>query len=511
MWFELDRFSRTLIDATLATTVLLSGMVLVMLFCEQPVRRMIVARWAIILAAVMPLLVCMNPWRDSHSLSWLSRESSGAIGSGFWAANPRLPDSREEGTASTVRTIAAGEFTHRIIRELTLVYLFGAGLAVAWNVLGLWGGARLVRGSIPPSPVTKSLYIQAAREHGLDPEEFRIAICSRIRRPVVTGARRVSILIPPAFEGGELNSESLRIVLLHELAHAREGDPQFQPLAGLCQGLWFFLPHVWWILAQLRIDREFLADQRTAEILGSRSRYATRLVGLATDSDAGKEPDVANRDRLLASLPRPGWWWAGGFRNPLLQRVVMLLHCPFPIERKSPRWWNVAVLLFSSTTALFASSWTIWSQEPNPATEDPAAFSAPVENQFRVEHFVAVPRGLVRIGRSAPHVLPVLLPERFSLHVDVEASPESLARTRLAGLPLRDWDQPPPPRSETEPSPSHAAIHRVRLERDGMLLRLSIDENRVRVNLLRDHVSEWLTIEPPADDTIILRDLSIAW
>ena len=59
MWVELDRFSRVLADATLAETIFLSLVVLVMLLCQQPARRIILAKAAILLSTLMIPLVAV--------------------------------------------------------------------------------------------------------------------------------------------------------------------------------------------------------------------------------------------------------------------------------------------------------------------------------------------------------------------------------------------------------------------------------------------------------------------
>ena len=61
MWAGLDRFSRLLVDATFATTIFLSLVVLLMLLCHQPARRIVVAQSAILLSLLMMALVATSP------------------------------------------------------------------------------------------------------------------------------------------------------------------------------------------------------------------------------------------------------------------------------------------------------------------------------------------------------------------------------------------------------------------------------------------------------------------
>ncbi len=49
MWVGLDRFGQLLIDTTLATAILLSLVILLMLLCQQPARRIVLAQAVIFL------------------------------------------------------------------------------------------------------------------------------------------------------------------------------------------------------------------------------------------------------------------------------------------------------------------------------------------------------------------------------------------------------------------------------------------------------------------------------
>ena len=144
--------------------------------------------------------------------------------------------------------------------------------------------------------------------------------------------------------------------MLHELAHAGQGDAQLNATSSLAQCLWFFIPFAWWLRAQLRIDQEFIADQKTVVMIGSSAGYATRLVALAAnDERAPSLLPMADSVPLLS-----GWWWDGGLRTPLLQRVVMLLHAPFPIETRASRLWSSVVPTMALITAVLVSSLTLF-------------------------------------------------------------------------------------------------------------------------------------------------------
>ena len=140
------------------------------------------------------------------------------------------------------------------------------------------------------------------------------------------GLLRPAILIPPGLDQPE-SAERLRLSLLHELAHAESLDHRFGPVANLAQAIWFFLPPVWWIRDQMKLDQEFLADRGAVDHFGTSGGYASSLVDLASSAlpasgGAAPAPD--------APVGGPG------VASALFQRVLMLLKCPFADRRADP-------------------------------------------------------------------------------------------------------------------------------------------------------------------------------
>ena len=192
---------------------------------------------------------------------------------------------------------------------LTLVYLAGVSIAMLWTLLGFWGIHRLVASSVDPSQATCDLYEELTQQVVEQPTFPGLRVSSRITRPVLLGLFRPFILIPPLYDEHTFDRESLRIILLHELAHAAQGDTYFYVAASLAESLWFCLPFLWWVRAQLRIDQEFLADQKVVTFTGSPAGYATRLVALAA---APEELHPARMTVEAASSRSRKWLGRGG-------------------------------------------------------------------------------------------------------------------------------------------------------------------------------------------------------
>ena len=78
MWVGLDWFGQLLVDATLATAILLSLVILLMLLCQQPTRRIVLAQAATVLAIFMFPLVATNPLSRLSTLAWFTGHEPGA-------------------------------------------------------------------------------------------------------------------------------------------------------------------------------------------------------------------------------------------------------------------------------------------------------------------------------------------------------------------------------------------------------------------------------------------------
>ena len=316
MWVGLDRFSRVLVDATLAATILLSLVVVLMLLCRQPARRIVLAQAAVLLAVLMLPLVAVDFLPRLEARSWLGLPDPGLHSPAMTRRRrrnrPRIshhrwgdcPGGLRGPCDRTLGPLGTGLLVDRplALRVLTLVYLAGVTIGLAWFLLGFWGVGRLIRGSVEPAAATSEFYRELLREFGSIVIAPQLRVSPRVSRPVVAGLVRPTIMIPAEFDRPEFDRELLKIILIHELAHADQGDSKFSAAASLAQSLWFFLPFPWWLRAQLRMDQEFVADQRTVLMAGSSAGYATRLVGLAAPSQrsSANPADRAHRMPMLA-------------------------------------------------------------------------------------------------------------------------------------------------------------------------------------------------------------------
>ena len=96
------------------------------------------------------------------------------------------------------------------------------------------------------------------------------------------GWRRPVVMLPAS--AAEWSAERMRIVLLHELAHARRGDWLLQMAAETLRCVWWFNPFAWMVRARLRRESEHAADDLVLAQGVSAASCATHLVELAKEA-----------------------------------------------------------------------------------------------------------------------------------------------------------------------------------------------------------------------------------
>lgn len=458
MWVWVDRLGGFVLDAGTAAVVLWAVAALAMLGCRQPSRRLRLARAAMVGSlALFPLIgLDLVPRFDLFA----------AIrGVGSFPHPPAPP--------------------HWPARVLTLVYLSGVACGLGWLALGCAALVWLPRRSRAPSEETQALY--EALPYSSAGRRPRLLVADRVRRPGLVGALRPSILIPAELGRPEAR-DRLQLTLLHELAHAEGGDPGFGLLGNLVQAFWFFVPPLWWVAAQVRLDQEYLADRRAAAGFGPLGGYVSSLLDLASTRAEPPGPSPGGP----AAFKGPG--------SPLFQRVLMLLRCPFPVEPTPPAWWSWLIPCLAVLVTLGASSLTV---QPPPAT----AVGPRRTHTFRMAwlDLAAAPPGLH--DRAPLYELPIRLPEHFDLTTEVWDDLPTLSRMRVVGLGL-ELNPGKPPLNAT---PDLATWHLVRIRRDRDGVRLWIDGRRADAGRNARGLTSWLSVEPAPDRPASYQRLTLTW
>lgn len=121
--------------------------------------------------------------------------------------------------------------------------------------------------------------------------ELRI---SQARTPVTAltwGVRSPVVLLP--HDAMEWESDRIRAVLLHELAHVRQRDSAVQVLSLILSSFLWFSPAVWLSARALRAAMESAADESVISSGVRASSYAEHLVAIAKESAPSRRQRLA--------------------------------------------------------------------------------------------------------------------------------------------------------------------------------------------------------------------------
>lgn len=480
----LTAFSEVMLDAGIAATGLLSIAAVVMLLCRQPARRIVVARAAVLGSlAFIPVIAleCVPRFPLAFALQETAVYRHPLL-------SPNLASNRVSVPANA-RAGGQSRFSRPVrIPLLTPLYTTGVVAGLTWFLFGWLGVRRLTTASIEPSPETESLYQQILqnRKGGRFPPGLRVS--ARIASPVIVGMVRPLILIPTEFDQPETR-ERLRLSLLHELAHYETADFLFSFLGRLAEIFWYPILPLWWVLAQARIDQEFIADRRASGSFGKVGAYASSLLDLARPDSEG-----SNASAVRAATP-PRTKMGGG--SPLFRRLLLLLRCPYAIEPRPPAWWSLGVLVMTVALTMGLASISV---RISPAAA-PGSFAH--THQFRLARLDVPPAPEGDHGRAPIFELPIRLPESFRLNVEVWGNAADLARMRLVGLTI-NVDSPSDP---SEPR----AWHALTVRRDPQGTFISLDGQPPSRREASSIPSNWLSLEPPPNEVGKLRNLELFW
>ena len=423
-----DRCATFGIDAILASVLVTSFTALAMIQCRQPVRRRTWGRLGLLASLLVIPLAWFSPSTridlrhptsstrtiELHQTS-VRNQASGATA--FATSRLSDPETRvgltwQSSWSSTFQTI------------FVLVYGVGLLLGLGRLSLGLVGTAMLIRSGVAASARSENLLatLPQARKMRRRPQ---LLLSDRTGRPVLVGFFRPTILIPPDLDVPAAEGK-LRLGLLHELAHDEVGDYHFGVLATSAQSVWFFLPQVWWIRSQLRLDAEFLADHRAVGHFGTSYHYAQSLVGIAMVPTEGVIPTGSSVSNNATPEPR-----AEGFASSLIQRVQMLLKCPFEVEDQAPRRWVVSASLIMLLWTLAASRLSIQDHRDLDHEVSWKNLDEAV-SAFQLAELVIAPHLL----ENRLFDLRFRLPRRFRLTCEVMAEPAELAQMEILGYRL---------------------------------------------------------------------------
>jgi len=232
---------------------------------------------------------------------------------------------------------------HTITQAILLALAAGAVLRLAWLALGSLQlrRYRLRATFLSPAPATVRQICGELATAG----DFYLS--RDVTSPVTFGFRHQTVLLPRNFF--QLDPESQRVILCHELLHLRRNDWLFMVAEELVRAVFWFHPAIWWLLAQIQLTREQAVDHAVIAHTRDRDGYVDALLAMALTQ---VRADLAPAPLFLR-------------KRQLAQRVASLIRG----ANMSKRRFIASLATMASVVAMTAAL-TLW-QFPLAAAEQP--------------------------------------------------------------------------------------------------------------------------------------------
>lgn len=174
------------------------------------------------------------------------------------------------------------------MKILTCCWL--AGIAVVLATMAILHGRllwRLRRNACEPSARLSSALQTASALAGLRRTPHLI-VSDAVRAPALFGVLRPAILLPGDLAATH-DTASLRLILLHEIAHLQRRDLWAQVLSSLIVAVHWFNPVAWWAARKMRAEAEMAADARALRSTDASEahRLGEVLLGFANHAAKG--------------------------------------------------------------------------------------------------------------------------------------------------------------------------------------------------------------------------------
>ena len=158
---------------------------------------------------------------------------------------------------------------------LLLVYVVGVLMVSGSTLVGLWRARRVLRRARPADAGWRRALDDARTTLGIH-RAVRVVISRDASVPITWGYWRPVVVLPATLS--RWTADERRLVMLHEMEHARTGDWLFALAARAACAIYWFHPAVWWTAKQLHADSELACDERVIATGARRSDYADLLV-----------------------------------------------------------------------------------------------------------------------------------------------------------------------------------------------------------------------------------------
>ena len=162
-------------------------------------------------------------------------------------------------------------------------------MAIVWAGAGLFLLIRLIVGigAVWHISARSNNFSRAADQFKSNwNQQTNVRLSNRIAVPMVWGFLRPVILLP--VDADQWQTERLRAVLLHELAHIKRWDWTMQIVAQVTCAVYWFNPFVWFAAHRIRIEAEQACDDQVLNAGYQSTNYAQLLLDITRNVKIAK-------------------------------------------------------------------------------------------------------------------------------------------------------------------------------------------------------------------------------
>jgi len=280
--------------------------------------------------------------------------------------------------------ISVDYMLRRQLPWIVVLWSCGAVLMALRLAIGLqWVQALSASGSQRPNAEWQARLTRLAARFDLD-VVVRLGVVERLDSPITAGSWKPVVLVPAALLTG-MPPDLLEALLAHELAHIKRHDYLVNLIQSVIEVFLFYHPSVWMLSRHIRVEREQIADDLAASVLGEPRRLALALSEL---------------DTIQYTMPHLAHAAHGG---NLMSRIKHLLR-----PDVEPVSWKMALPLLglcAASVVLYAQA-AVPAAPPEPPAPPPVAAYAEAPAVPAVPAAPAAPAALLVAAPPVPVVPP---------------------------------------------------------------------------------------------------------
>lgn len=189
---------------------------------------------------------------------------------------------------------------------IVVAWLAGVSVFAMRMALGLAWLRRVHAGNDMSTDAWQACVDRFARASGIR-RAVTLRVVAEGNGPMTWGWWRPVVLLP-ACVVMRMPAPLVEALIAHEIAHVRRHDYLVNLLQCVAEALLFYHPAIWWLSHRIRVERELVADDLAADLLGERRRLAIalseleRLAASPSRAPAFRFAQAAQGGQLMARI-----------------------------------------------------------------------------------------------------------------------------------------------------------------------------------------------------------------